>query len=133
MTPWEQYLAKKKEKRKAKKQKSKNNPEKEGAPADDDDKPFSDDDLPEGVDLDDPFFQTLDESKPEKTNKKKKDQRKGKKNNKKEVIIQVTLKLTFIMFLDKHSGDPNIIISHLKPFSIPSETNLCHICESSYP
>ena len=94
MTPWEQYLSKKKEKRKAKKQKSKNNSEKEETAANDDDsdKPFSDDELPEGVDLDDPFFQTLDVSQPDKSNKKKKrDEKKGKKNGKKNEVRELSV------------------------------------------
>ena len=80
MTPWEQYLAKKKEKRKAKKQKSKNEKDEE------DDKPFSDDDLPDGIDPDDPFFKNTEDKDDSQKNKKKK---KGKKNvgNKEEVWI----------------------------------------------
>jgi hypothetical protein len=61
MTPWEQYLAKKKEKRKAKKERSKKSA-KPNADADDDgDKPFSDDELPDGIDPDDPFFKLHDD------------------------------------------------------------------------
>jgi hypothetical protein len=73
MTPWEQYLAKKKEKRKAKKLKSKNS--KKEASEDEGDKPFSDDEIPDGIDLDDPFFRSTT-----KKNKKKKEKAKNTKS-----------------------------------------------------
>ena len=50
MTPWEQYLDKKKKKQQTKRDGRKLRNETE------DEKPFSDDELPEGVDFDDPFF-----------------------------------------------------------------------------
>ena len=79
MTPWEQYLAKKKEKRKAKKERSKNSekPEVDG----DGEKPFSDDELPDGIDPDDPFFKSADSGQEDGGGKKKngKSKKKGKK------------------------------------------------------
>jgi hypothetical protein len=88
MTPWEQYLAKKKEKRKAKKNKKKSD-KKDGSEDEDPDKPFSDDELPDGFDPDDPFFKTTDNDK--EKGKKKKDKKKGKKNQKDDEVMSKIL------------------------------------------
>ena len=80
MTPWEQYLAKKKEKRKAKKERSKNSGNSEADA--DGEKPFSDDELPDGIDPDDPFFKSLDSDEEDNggKNKDRKTKKKGKKS-----------------------------------------------------
>jgi hypothetical protein len=82
MTPWEQYLAKKKEKRKAKKSKSKG-----GAKTEDPAKPFSDDELPDGIDPDDPFFKTTDED-PEAAGKGKNKRKDKKKKKQQQQVFQ---------------------------------------------
>ena len=78
MTPWEQYLHKKKAKTKAKREERKLKNKGESEEAGGEQQTFSDDELPEGVDFDDPFFKDeLDER--EKKDKKKNKKKKGKK------------------------------------------------------
>jgi hypothetical protein len=90
MTPWEQYLEKKKEKRKAKKNKKKSD-KKDGTEDEDPDKPFSDDELPDGFDPDDPFFKSTDDDKGK--GKRKKDKKKGKKNQTNDEVKSFTISL----------------------------------------
>ncbi|KAI2668175.1 hypothetical protein H4Q32_004835 [Labeo rohita] len=76
LTPWEQYLQKKKEKKKEKRK-----GKKEAVDAEDAEPAISDDELPDDVDLDDPFFKeelgstTSLKNKKNKKNKKKDDEK----------------------------------------------------------
>ncbi|RXN09195.1 ESF1-like protein [Labeo rohita] len=78
LTPWEQYLQKKKEKKKEKRKGKKVN---EAVDAEDAEPAISDDELPDDVDLDDPFFKeelgstTSLKNKKNKKNKKKDDEK----------------------------------------------------------
>ena len=115
MTPWEQYLEKKKEKRKAKKLKSKKVGKSEEE-TEDPEKPFSDDELPDGFDPDDPFFKTMQDEGPSKEKgkkNKKMDKKKGKKNSAKVTRIVIFEKsiCKFFSIFDNFVRDKVIKIS----------------------
>merc|ERR1711971_1248889 len=69
LTPWEKYLKKKKDKKAKKREKKNASEEKENE--------ISDDELPDGVDLSDPFFADELDTSPKKKVKKVKEKKKA--------------------------------------------------------
>ncbi len=96
MAPWDQYLHKKKEKSKSKREERKKKAKAE-AEGGEEDKLFSDDELPEGVDFDDPFFK-------EEIEKRDKVKKKSKKKEKRTDGEEKTDDLSLLVMDDEDDG-----------------------------
>jgi len=106
MTPWENYLEKKKEKKKQKREEKKKPKEGDVPPEEDGD--YSDDDIPEGIDMNDSYFQeelsaqngdATKEKKKGKSKKKKKKTDAQKTNEEKEQEAQLAM-----LMMDEEDG-----------------------------